>query len=563
MFQTRKPRLKLEEQQRREAREGALYDGRFMPTFSTQPIVSDTNLNFETQTWRLNDDAYHSIALDSVKQDLVPLSIDSWIQNRVFSVLWKPVSSGDVEQAKLRATDKEGRLRAWTQEADPKSEFISDLTRLRAPSTDRNEIKTCDKPVCNGIIDALWWSDRLNAAVFVTPVGWGLSQKVISVWSPDRGLLLSTPATDNDIGPCSLSDLRLYCVETSATNPGALFAYDLQTGKQSLVVSANPAAVTARYLPAEKIEWRSPTKDEMFGYLVSPRNPASPPPLVVVQYIARGFLRGIGGEVDIQDLASRGIAVFVVNKGPPQEGVYRRKTGYHRDEMDLRGTDLAAYLAGISLLEHRGKIDGSRVGIWGQSHGAGVTELALQSGMPFAAASLAGDSDSHIAFYYMVGPAYQDILRTRDLTPEDLLDKNNPISIINTVHQIRAPILINVADHELLFTADYYATVSDAGLPIEMHVYQNEWHQKWQPAHLMSVYRRNRDWFSFWLQGKRPGDDIVQYQRWDQLKAKLEAKLGPDKPTGSAIWAKALADFEALMTRDRLRRAKLHAHCHR
>ncbi|HEY8508036.1 MAG TPA: hypothetical protein VIL32_06755 [Steroidobacteraceae bacterium] len=51
-------------------------------------------------------------------------------------------------------------------------------------------------------------------------------------------------------------------------------------------------------------------------------------------------------------------------------------------------------------------------------------------------------------------------------------------------------------------------------------IYTNELHQKWQPAHLHSVMRRNLDWFRFWLQDYEDPAPAKQeqYQRWRQLR---------------------------------------------
>jgi hypothetical protein len=51
-------------------------------------------------------------------------------------------------------------------------------------------------------------------------------------------------------------------------------------------------------------------------------------------------------------------------------------------------------------------------------------------------------------------------------------------------------------------------------------VFTNEYHVKWQPVHRQALYRRNLDWFRFWLQDyEDPAPEKQeQYARWHQLR---------------------------------------------
>jgi hypothetical protein len=49
-----------------------------------------------------------------------------------------------------------------------------------------------------------------------------------------------------------------------------------------------------------------------------------------------------------------------------------------------------------------------------------------------------------------------------------------------------------------------------------MIVYPNEYHNKWQPAHILAMYDRCIEWFAFWLRGEPPADP-VRAARWEQL----------------------------------------------
>ena len=59
-----------------------------------------------------------------------------------------------------------------------------------------------------------------------------------------------------------------------------------------------------------------------------------------------------------------------------------------------------------------------------------------------------------------------------------------------------------------------------AGQPVDMYVYPNESHLKWQPQHRLSVYRRNIQWFDFWLRGIEDTDPVnpQQYEHWRSMR---------------------------------------------
>ncbi len=43
--------------------------------------------------------------------------------------------------------------------------------------------------------------------------------------------------------------------------------------------------------------------------------------------------------------------------------------------------------------------------------------------------------------------------------------------------------------------------LKELGKPVELYIFPNEYHNKTQPMHRWNVYRRNVQWFQFWLQG--------------------------------------------------------------
>lgn len=68
-----------------------------------------------------------------------------------------------------------------------------------------------------------------------------------------------------------------------------------------------------------------------------------------------------------------------------------------------------------------------------------------------------------------------------------------------------------------------FESLREHGKPVELVVFPDEYHGKWQPAHRLAVYERSVDWFRFWLTGEqdlRP-DKAGQFRRWAAMRDAL------------------------------------------
>src|SRR3546814_7951867 len=71
-----------------------------------------------------------------------------------------------------------------------------------------------------------------------------------------------------------------------------------------------------------------------------------------------------------------------------------------------------------------------------------------------------------------------------------------PMSLAMNAGKIRAPLLMQLADREYLLGLEAWTALKDHGKPVEMYVFPDEYHYKWQPAHRRAVYQRSLDWFA-------------------------------------------------------------------
>jgi acetyl esterase/lipase len=88
-------------------------------------------------------------------------------------------------------------------------------------------------------------------------------------------------------------------------------------------------------------------------------------------------------------------------------------------------------------------------------------------------------------------------------------------------HLISTPILVHASEQEFLGALETYTALREAGVPIDMFVYPDEYHSRWQPAHRLATYRRSLDWFDYWLRGIRSDapDRQSELKEWDRLRS--------------------------------------------
>jgi hypothetical protein len=85
---------------------------------------------------------------------------------------------------------------------------------------------------------------------------------------------------------------------------------------------------------------------------------------------------------------------------------------------------------------------------------------------------------------------------------------------------------MQMPEQEYISALDYFIPLTKSATPVELDVFPNETHQKFQPRHKLTVYNRNLDWFRFWLQGCADPDPLKepQFQRWEIMRSRAAAR---------------------------------------
>ncbi|CAN5287353.1 hypothetical protein BH10PSE14_BH10PSE14_20750 [soil metagenome] len=391
----------------------------------------------------------------------------------------------------------------------------------------------CPAGICGDHVGALWWLDDtllfLRAGAADNGGRLSLYRWRIGVDAEPREVL----GTDDALFDCQRAGVRLICAHEGATQPREIVALDPASGRLTRLFDPNPAFGTLRLGKVERFTWRTPDGVATYGDLVLPpdHQPGQRHPLIVTQYISRGFLRGgTGDEYPIHLLAARGYAVLSFQRPALLPGAAQAHDLNALQRINIAGwaerrVIVAALEAGVDSVIARGMVDPARVGLTGMSDGATTTQFALNHSERFRAAAISSCCDEPSGLF-VVGPAYGEATLAWGYPPPGPGHAAfwAPMSMTAHAASWRTPLLIQVPDMEYRFGLEAYAAFRRAGAPVDVYVFPDEHHLKWHPAHRLAVYERSLAWFDFWLRDRRSEDPArqVDLARWTAMKARLD-----------------------------------------
>lgn len=431
--------------------------------------------------------------------------------------------------AMVEDTTKDGR-RAWTAQRDVNHPFGAVALHAELPE---GGTAFCNAETCDGIVEALWSGDG-RTLFYLRREGWGNSQYALYAWSPGGGSPRRSFVTDGWIGGCVLAGLRLLCLTETSDAPRRIVSLDPLSGNMASLFDPNPEFRRLMLGPVTRLYWKTVQGSEAFGDLVLPPDyrKGDQLPLIVVQYQSRGFLRGgTGDEYPIQLFAARGYAVLSVNR-PLPVGMQAARSDEELGRIGLQGwTDrhnvMSSIDAGLDAAERLGVVDPWRVGITGLSDGGTSVDFALVNSNRFAAAETSSCCMSDSSFLAYLNQQASDHFRMEGYPgiADDGREFWKPISLLLNARKIDTPILMQLSDEEYLDAVQAYEGLRELKKPVDMLVYPDEHHFKWQPSHRDAVYRRSVAWFDFWLKGTEdPGlVDPTDYDRWRHLRQERDA----------------------------------------
>jgi dienelactone hydrolase len=459
---------------------GFRFDDRFVPASSTRPFPMAP------------------IAQVIFVQDMETGAVRSANQAEISQLPASPLS----EVSWYDARSPSGR-RTWL--TAPSGTFFPSRGRLAAHD-ERGQVVACADVACDDV-SRPWWTAMGNVR-FVRQEGWAGGSTAIYEWTPGTGAPRRLYVTDDVLVDCEPSGDTLLCLRESSLTPRRLETLDPATGRRQTVFDPNPEFAGLNLGQVERLHLSNALGRPSIADLVLPvgYRPGTRYPLVVVQYDTRGFLRGgTGDDYPIQAFANRGHAVLSVSR--PRMVALEASRG---DIVDLERSNLAGFdhrrsalssiEAGVRLAIERGIADPARVGITGMSDGGTIAAFALLHSELFAAVAMSQCCFDE-TFPARVGPAaarhflsvgYPQMTERADAFWD-------AIALTRNAARIRTPILLQISDDEIISALNTYTALREVDAPIDMYVFPDERHVKWQPAHRLAIYHRALDWFDFWL----------------------------------------------------------------
>jgi dipeptidyl aminopeptidase/acylaminoacyl peptidase len=410
----------------------------------------------------------------------------------------------------------------------------------------------CSAEQCAGAIVRLWWSANEQRVIFWRAEGINRQATGFYAWDPRTDRVATLYRTlDESLRKCQLAhEDRLVCIRDSSLHPHHLALIDLRTGAATVLADVNPEFRNIRLGKVERFEWDTPPlawnlpgsdlaglyPSRTYGYIYYPADfdPNRTYPVFIDPYVASGF-SAFGTEHALHVYAANGIMVLRTEFPPTNafamlgdaavRTLYDPERNFPHLTMYMEST-----IAGLEAVAARGFIARSRVGIGGVSHGTFVPLFMLQNRDVITAISISSSYWEPNQYYFST-LAQREALRriyggsasNAEWLPAPEADEHNfwdRINIANHVDEIEAPILMNLAVSETHALVRLIRRLRDTDHPYDAYIFPNETHEKWQPAHIDAIMRRNLDWFRFWLQDIEDPDSAKaeQYERWRQLR---------------------------------------------
>jgi len=488
-----------------EGRFGFHYDDRYISTISSRPIP-DAGIPFETHSLDLIDGVVHKATASEsaefqVASDMVPREASD-------------------------APTVSGKPQAWISYAA--GQAIPPTTRPNFRDRD-GHIESCVSLSCRDAVGPIWLTSDRRRVRFLKRIGRAQATTAIYEWRPGKPEPKRIYQTDDYLVDCQPIGDNLICARERATLPRHLTRVDIDRAKATVLFDPNPEFASLALGTVERLFLRNDFGIVSYADLVYPvgYRPGRSYPVVVVQYVSRGFLRGgTGDEYPIQALANRGYAVLSVNR-PRHIGLQGSAKSYTdvdflnlKDFADRRSV-LSSIEGAVQLLIERGVADRNRIGITGLSDGSSTVQFAELNSSMFAAGIVSGCCWERTQGA-LLGPE-NDRLLTAIGWPNLIQpspDFWSHISLAQNAKQAGFPLLFQMADDEYLAALESFTALKLAGVPTDMFVFPDEHHIKWQPAHRLAAYQRTIDWFDFWLKDLRPSDSRRREDvaRWVALR---------------------------------------------
>jgi dipeptidyl aminopeptidase/acylaminoacyl peptidase len=372
---------------------------------------------------------------------------------------------------------------------------------------------------------------------------------------------IDLPRTDQDrFDLLVANDKEIVGTYETITKPNELFEYNNDQNQIHLLTNLNPELDNVHFAQAETVGWTTSGGLHMSAFLFLPPNydPGKRYPLVIQTKGNGGWFvcdSGVNHDPSFapQPIATAGMMYIIPTVAEDwkfQDDIDDRPKGYPGG-IGEAVQQMDTWDSAVEMLDKKGMIDPSRVGIIGFSRTGWEVEFDLvHAHVHYAAATAADNVQYSLSDYWLDQWVDQDYDRMYDGPPYGkTLENWRKYSLSFNVERIHTPLLIEIMGygvredlpHEypgklpgnLIGYYEIQKGLSRLSKPFEMYYYPDEQHQPDHPKARVSSLQRNLDWYRFWLQGYEDGDPskAEQYVRWRRLKKLHEKDLASDEST--------------------------------
>jgi dipeptidyl aminopeptidase/acylaminoacyl peptidase len=341
-------------------------------------------------------------------------------------------------------------------------------------------------------------------------------------------------------------------VHETVSAPQNLFQFKPGDTQIRRLTDINPQLKALSFAPVEMVHWPTPEGLDIGGLLFMPPDyvPGRRYPLVIQTKGDQGFFAcdsGITHEPSFapQPIASAGIMYLIRTVAPEfdfQEEVDKRPKGYPGgigeavQQMDI-------WDSAVDVLDKRGLIDPSKVGIIGFSRTGWHVEFDLVHARTKYAAATATDNVQYSLGEWWLLPWVTHAEEQMYGGPPlgNTLKNWQQYSISYNFDKVHTPLLMEEMGYgvhddlpgsvpnALGSSYEVLQSLSRLKKPAELYYYPDDNHQPDHPRARLESVQRNVDWYRFWLQGyERPNpEDPDQYERWRVLRKLYEKDIDP------------------------------------
>jgi hypothetical protein len=147
-------------------------------------------------------------------------------------------------------------------------------------------------------------------------------------------------------------------------------------------------------------------------------------------------------------------------------------------------------------------VDSRRVGLTGFSDAAATAQFSMLNSDVFSAVAISNCCDDSVGNMTLLGP---QMARSAHAMGYPRLNEDGSAfwagySLTANARSARTPLLIQIPDSEYLIALPSYTALVEQHKPVEMRVFPDETHVRWQPAHPRANAFRKKTPSTGWVQ---------------------------------------------------------------